>query len=48
MLFSLSPRYLLVKNDEDILKKVHLHSVVATFAIIVLPVSGGPIKNKPL
>ena len=39
---------MLVKDDEDILKKVHLHSVVTTFAIIVLPVSGGPIKNKPL
>ena len=45
--FSLSPKYLLVNEDADILKKVHLHSVATAFAIIVFPVPGGPNRRRP-
>jgi len=39
---------LLVKEDADILKNVHLHSVATALAIIVFPVPGGPNKSNPL
>lgn len=46
-IFSESPRYLEVSEDEDTLKKLVLHSVATALASIVFPVPGGPIIKTP-
>merc|ERR1739836_51719 len=46
-IFSESPRYFEVNEDEDTLKKEVLHSVATALANIVLPVPGGPTIKTP-
>ena len=46
-IFSESPRYLEVNEEEETLKKEVLHSVATALANMVLPVPGGPTINTP-
>lgn len=46
--FSLSPRYLEVRVEEETLKKVVPHSVATALASSVFPVPGGPTISTPL
>ena len=45
--FSLSPTHVLVRVDEDMLKKYAVDSVATAFANIVFPVPGGPKSRMP-